>query len=94
MLLLLPPSETKRDGGVEGSALDLEALEFASLTPQRRAALAALARLSRSVGESMRALALGQSLRFEVDRNRAVRTSPTMPAIDRYTGVLYDALDA
>jgi len=28
------------------------------------------------------------------EANRAVADSPTMPAIERYTGVLYDALDA
>ncbi|TAL45732.1 MAG: peroxide stress protein YaaA, partial [Salinibacterium sp.] len=32
--------------------------------------------------------------RFEIDRNRAVLTAPVMPALDRYTGVLYDGLDA
>lgn len=42
----------------------------------------------------MAALKLGPSQRFEVERNRAVRTSPVLPAIERYTGVLYDALDA
>src|SRR5690606_5399876 len=31
---------------------------------------------------------------FEVDRNRALRHSPVMAAMDRYTGVLYEALDA
>jgi cytoplasmic iron level regulating protein YaaA (DUF328/UPF0246 family) len=94
MLVLLPPSETKRDGGAAGSTLDLDALSFPELTAQRRTTVAALRRLSRSVGESMRALRLGPALRSEVDRNRAVLTSPVMPAIDRYTGVLYDALDA
>lgn len=92
--VLLPPSETKRDGGVEGTRLDLAQLALPALDPQRRAALAALARLSRRVGESMRALGLGPTQRGEIDRNRAVATSPTMPAVDRYTGVLYDALDA
>ncbi|OMQ14037.1 hypothetical protein A7K94_0219445, partial [Modestobacter sp. VKM Ac-2676] len=29
----------------------------------------------------------------EIARNAALRTSPTLPAIERYTGVLYDALD-
>lgn len=94
MLLLLPPSETKRDGGVVGSRLDLAELGFPALAAQRRAALAALARLSRSVTESMSSLGLGPTQRSEVDRNRAVRSSPVMPAVDRYTGVLYDGLDA
>ena len=42
----------------------------------------------------MAALKLGRTQASEVDRNRALTTSPTMPALDRYTGVLYDALDA
>ena len=94
MLLILPPSETKRDGGVEGSTLDLAALGFTALTPQRETALAALTSLSRSVEKSTAALKLGPTQRFEIDRNRALRRSPTMPAVDRYTGVIYDALDA
>ena len=93
MLLLLPPSETKRDGGQDATALDLASLSFAGLTAQRRPVVAGLRRLSRSVGGSMTALSLGPTQRFEVDRNRALSTSPLMPALERYTGVLYDALD-
>ncbi|MFM9876449.1 MAG: YaaA family protein [Rhodoglobus sp.] len=94
MLLLLPPSETKRDGGADDRRLDLAALGFPQLNPARRTVLAALARLSRNVGESMASLGLGPTQRAEVDRNRALRTSPVLAAIDRYTGVLYDGLDA
>ncbi|MBX3098154.1 MAG: peroxide stress protein YaaA [Salinibacterium sp.] len=93
MLLLLPPSETKRDGG-DAAALDLAALSFPELAPQRKAALAGLRALSRSVGGSMAALGLGPTQRFEIDRNRALGHGPTMPALDRYTGVLFDELDA
>jgi cytoplasmic iron level regulating protein YaaA (DUF328/UPF0246 family) len=93
MLLLLPPSETKRDGGVPGSSLDLADLSFPSLTKSRRAALAGLRSVSKSLAASMTALKLGPTQRFEIDRNRAISTSPVMPAIERYTGVLYDALE-
>ena len=93
MLLLLPPSETKRDGGMDGTSLTLADLRFPELTRPRRAALSALRTLSRNVGASMAALRLGPTQRAEVDRNRAVGTSPLLPAMDRYTGVLYDALD-
>jgi cytoplasmic iron level regulating protein YaaA (DUF328/UPF0246 family) len=93
VLILLPPSETKRDGGIEGSTLDLASLSFGSLTPQRRRALASLRAVSSSVAASTAALGLGPKQRFEIDRNRTIRISPTMPAIERYTGVLYDALD-
>ncbi|MEP6477760.1 MAG: peroxide stress protein YaaA [Rhodoglobus sp.] len=93
MLLLLPPSETKRDGGADASRLDLAALSSPQLTPQRRRALAALRTVSRSVEAATRALRLGPTMRFEIDRNRAISTSPTMPALERYTGVVYDHLD-
>ncbi len=42
---------------------------------------------------SRRALGISASQDAEIDRNAALRTAPTMPAIYRYTGVLYDALD-
>lgn len=94
MLLLLPPSATKRDGGEPGSALDLTALGFPELTTARRTAIAALRRLSRNRAEAMAALKLGPTLGSEVLRNRELGRSPVMPAIDRFDGVLYDALDA
>ena len=94
MLVLLPPSETKRDGGEAGSALDLSGLRHPELTPQRRAAVAALKKLSRNLTLATDALGLGPTQRFEIDRNRALGSSPVMPAIDRYTGVLYDGIEA
>lgn len=92
MLLLLPPSETKRDGGVQGG-LDLSSLGFPELTAQRSTALTALRRLVRSRSAATQALHLGATQGFEIERNRALLTSPVMPAIERYTGVLFDALD-
>ena len=92
MRLILPPSETKRDGGADGSSLELGSLAFPGLTSQRAAAIAALVKLSRSVGESTTALGLGPTQRFEIDRNRVVRSASTMAAIDRYTGVLFEGL--
>ncbi len=94
MLILLPPSETKRDGGAEGTSLSLALLGFPSLAAPRRAAAADLRRLSGNLDKMAAALKLGPSSRHELLRNRALRSSPTMPALDRYTGVLYDALDA
>lgn len=94
MLILLPPSETKRAGGAEGTRLDLGALSFPALTPRRREVVAAVRRLARDPEASMAALRLGATQAHEVARNRAIATSPVLPAIDRYDGVLYDALDA
>ena len=94
MLVLLPPSETKRDGGAEGSSLDLSLLSFGELSAPRRTALAGLRKLSRNSSIATGALGLGPKQAFEVGRNRAISTSPLLPAIERYTGVLYDGLDA
>jgi len=94
VLLLLPPSETKRDGGSDGSVLTLSALGFSSLTPTRKSVLAATRQLARSPSAMAVALRLGPAQNFELVRNQQLVTSPTMPALERYTGVLYDALDA
>ncbi|MGH3647121.1 MAG: YaaA family protein [Micromonosporaceae bacterium] len=92
MLVLLPPSETKADGG-DGPPLDLDALSFPQLTPVRRKLADALVALADDVPASLAALGLTERQTAEVTRNRALRTSPTLPALCRYTGVLYDALD-
>ncbi|CAN5204991.1 peroxide stress protein YaaA [soil metagenome] len=94
MLVLLPPSETKRDGGDDDARLDLSRLSHPSLTAQRRSALSATRALSSNRATMAAALKLGASQQFEVTRNRQLRSSPTTPALERYTGVLYDALDA
>lgn len=93
MLVLLPPSETKRTGGT-GPALDLTTLSFPSLTAARARLVPAVVELAADVDAAMRALKLGPKSVAEVERIRELATSPTMPAIDRYTGVLFDALDA
>jgi cytoplasmic iron level regulating protein YaaA (DUF328/UPF0246 family) len=93
VLILLPPSETKRHGG-DGPPLDLATLSFLELTTARRQALAALKALSRNLAAATGMLRLGPSSATEAARNRVVTTSPTMPAIDRYDGVLFEELDA
>ncbi|GAA1689032.1 peroxide stress protein YaaA [Microcella alkalica] len=93
--LILPPSETKRDGGAAGSCLDLTALSFPDLTDARRDVLDALASLLSDDEAAARALKLSaRAADRELARDRAVRATPTMAAMDRYTGVLYDALGA
>ncbi|MGX7824967.1 YaaA family protein [Actinokineospora sp. 24-640] len=89
MLVLLPPSETKADGG-SGAPLDLAALSFPELTPVRDRLVSALAGLDPAAALSL--LGLSERQADEVGRNARLRGSPTMPAIRRYTGVLYDAL--
>lgn len=94
MLLILPPSETKRDGGAEGSRLDHGLLGFVGLNPARADAADALVAVSATDEAAAHALKLGHTQLGEAARNRALRDSPTMAAVDRYTGVIYDALDA
>ena len=92
VLVLLPPSETKHAGG-KGAPLDLAALSAPELTPLRAQLVDAVVSLSADVLTARVALGLSPAQDGEIARNAALRQTPTMPAIERYTGVLYDALD-
>lgn len=93
MFVLLPPSETKLDGGA-GPPLALAALSHPELDPLRTDLVEALVDLASDVDASRRALGLSPGQDAEIARNARLRGAPTMPALHRYTGVLYDALDA
>lgn len=92
MLVLLPPSETKAPGG-DGPALDVRGLFAPELNPVREKLLDALVELAADVPGSLAALGLSARQAGEVERNAELRRAPTLPALRRYTGVLYDALD-
>jgi len=92
MLIVLPPSETKSAGG-DGPPLELGALSFDELTPVRERVARTLARTSENSKRAMVALDLGPTQAGELQRNLDLHHAPTRPAIERYTGVLYDALD-
>lgn len=92
-LILLPPSEGKAPGGSGAAwrrgtmALDLD---------RRRERVLASLRSAMRANEAARAKLLGvkgAALTAATAANRSVLEAPTMPAIERYTGVLYDALD-
>jgi uncharacterized protein len=93
VLVLLPPSETKRDGG-DGPPLRLDALSHPALDAVRKSLVEELVQLAADPGACRTALGLSAAQDGEIARNAALWTSPTMPALHRYTGVLYDALDA
>ncbi|KAA0023278.1 peroxide stress protein YaaA [Antrihabitans cavernicola] len=93
MLVLLPPSETKSDGG-RGKPLDLGELSMPKLTATRDALVQAVVDLAADPEASAMALGLTAGQFDEIDRNTKLWTSPTRPALERYTGVLFDALDA
>jgi cytoplasmic iron level regulating protein YaaA (DUF328/UPF0246 family) len=92
VLVLLPPSETKAPGG-NGAPLDLAALTAPELTPVRTELAEALVKLADDVPASRTTLGLSPKQDEEIERNATLWTSPTRPALERYTGVLYDALD-
>ena len=92
-LILLPPSEGKASGGT-GAPWSAGAMAI-DLDRERRRVVAALAAAMRG-GEPSRAKLLGvtgSTLAAATADDRRVTRSPTLPAIERYTGVLYDALD-
>jgi cytoplasmic iron level regulating protein YaaA (DUF328/UPF0246 family) len=92
VLVLLPPSETKATGG-DGPPVDLQTLFLPELNPVRGKLADALVDLARDVPASLDALGISQRQEHEVERNATFWTSPTVAALRRYTGVLYDALD-
>ncbi|PRC43884.1 peroxide stress protein YaaA [Mycobacterium sp. ITM-2017-0098] len=92
MIVLLPPSETKRPGG-DGPALTLATLSSPSLNGIRDTLVGELVGLAADRPACRKALGISASQDAEIDRNAALRAAPTLPAIQRYTGVLYDALD-
>ncbi|WP_324253921.1 hypothetical protein [Microbacterium schleiferi] len=58
MLILLPPSETKRPGG-EGAPWDATRLKLAELTPIRESVIEALVRLTDDPDAAAKVLKLG-----------------------------------
>lgn len=92
-LILLPPSEGKASGG-DGAPLDIASLSFDSLNPTRERLVRALARLSERPRVAQKILGVkGPALEKAKIENASIESAPTMPAINRYTGVMYDAID-
>ena len=91
MRILLPPSETKLKGGAPHSGRFT--LSFPSQDAGRLDLLVPLEILSRDNPElAVKVLGLGPKSAAEV-ANNLFTDAPVMPAIDRYTGVLYSATE-
>lgn len=92
-LILLPPSEGNASGGTGAPwapgtmRVDLDARRELALRGLVRAMRQNIAARTKLLGVK------GVALAAATEANRSVRTSPTMPAIERYTGVLYEALE-
>jgi uncharacterized protein len=107
--ILLPPSEAKRLGGLgarrahRGAGLDTAFGTAGALGVAREQVSAALVGFCGSDNTAAAgaatsaavALALpARSAAADLAANREVRSSPTVPALDRYTGIVYEGLDA
>jgi cytoplasmic iron level regulating protein YaaA (DUF328/UPF0246 family) len=91
MRIVLPPSETKQPGGQANSLLNWASLVLPELTSTREAIAADLIALS-ATAEAPKALGLGAKGGEWLEANNELLSSPVMPAIERYTGVVFDAL--
>lgn len=89
MLVLLPPSEGKAAGGT-GGPLDLGALSHPALTGTRARLVEALQAAALADPSALQvALSCPAG---EVENDAVLTTSATLPALRRYTGVVYEAL--
>lgn len=96
--ILLPPSEGKAAGGDSttnwGDVADTQ--PFAQLNPQRRAVMDALqTALAHGTQADLAKLfgVKGENLDAAIGVNQAIASGPLLPAIQRYTGVMFDYLD-
>lgn len=93
MLILLPPSEGKYSPEA-GSRFRPASLGFPELKATRAVVLDALIELCSSrPARAATILGLGPKQRDLVALNAQLRSAPCAPAIEVYTGVLYEALD-
>ncbi len=92
MRIVLPPSETKQLGGVDKTRA-WDSLVLPQLGEARRGIAGDLVALCADEEAASKALGLGAKGAEWIQANRELESAPVMPALTRYTGVLFDALD-
>ncbi|MDA3022683.1 MAG: peroxide stress protein YaaA [Actinomycetota bacterium] len=94
MLIVLPPSEGKTSP-TRGEPMQPASLSFPQLDLARSKVLKALMTLcAKDPRGAAKVLGLGPTQHDEVRLNSLLAKAPAAPAVEVYTGVLYDALDA
>jgi cytoplasmic iron level regulating protein YaaA (DUF328/UPF0246 family) len=88
MIFLLPPSETKEPGGKKKAKV----LSHKELDKTRKLLQLALIEICKSPTIAAKALKLGPKQLGEIAVNLDLANPKCLPALDRYTGTLYDAL--